>query len=139
MIAAYFIQGDKVKRNELLTRSHELVDNIERDLQQLSVDGNPETYTVEQFKEKLAVSKAVIDNMAQVNFMISSGDPTQIASALDRLRQMFEIIDCVEGTQCHELEDTGDHIRRIFDQTQASQAFECFYYVLEQEDSFEVA
>ena len=47
MIAAFFLQGDKQKRNDLLTRSHDLVDNIERDLEQLSVEGVPETYTVE--------------------------------------------------------------------------------------------
>jgi len=52
---------------------------------------------------------------------------------------MFEIIDCVEGTQCHELEEISDHIRRIFDLTLASQALDFFYFILEQEDSYEIA
>jgi hypothetical protein len=52
---------------------------------------------------------------------------------------MFEIIDCIEGTQCHELEDIADHIRRIFDLTLSSQVFEFFVFVLKQEDSYEIA
>lgn len=40
-IAAFFVQGDKLKRNELLTRAHNMVDNIERDLEGLSVEGSP--------------------------------------------------------------------------------------------------
>ena len=52
---------------------------------------------------------------------------------------MYEIIDCVEGTQCHEIEEIADHIRRIFDLTLASQAFDFFYFILEQEDSYEIA
>jgi hypothetical protein len=71
--------------------------------------------------------------------MMLSGDTVQTAQALDRLRVMFEIIDCIEGTQCHELEDIADHIRRMFDLTLASHAFEFFEYVLKQEDTYEIA
>lgn len=53
IVAAFFLQGDKAKRNDLLTRSHNMVDNIERDLERLSVEGMPQTHTVEQFKERL--------------------------------------------------------------------------------------
>lgn len=52
---------------------------------------------------------------------------------------MFEIIDCVEGTQNHELEDIVDHIRRIFEHTLTSQAFDFFGFILEQDDSYEIA
>ena len=52
---------------------------------------------------------------------------------------MFEIIDCIEGTWSHELEDISDHIRRIFDLILSSQAFEFFEFVLKQEESFEIA
>jgi hypothetical protein len=46
-VAAFFVQGDKQKRNELLTRAHNMVDNIEQDLERLSVEGVPQTHTVE--------------------------------------------------------------------------------------------
>ena len=46
-VAAFFVQGDKQKRNDLLTRAHNMVDNIERDLERLSVEGVPQTHTVE--------------------------------------------------------------------------------------------
>lgn len=139
VIASFFLQGDRNKRNDLLTRSHNMVDNIERDLESLSVEGVPQTHTIEQFKERLLQSKAQADNFSALNFMLNSGDPLQTAQAVDCLRQMFEIIDCVEGTQCHELDGIADHIRRIFDLTLASTAFDFFYMVLDQEDSFEVA
>lgn len=64
--------------------------------------------------------------------MLISGEIGQSAAAVEGLRRMFEIIDCVEGTQCHELESIVDHIRRIFDLTLASSAFEFFLFVLEQ-------
>lgn len=41
VIASFFLQGDRNKRNDLLTRSHNMVDNIERDLESLSVEGVP--------------------------------------------------------------------------------------------------
>ena len=74
VIAAFFLQGDKQKRNDLLTRSHNMVDNIERDLERLSVEGVPQTHTIEQFKEILLQSKAQADSFSQLTFMINSGD-----------------------------------------------------------------
>jgi hypothetical protein len=35
-----------------------MVDNIERDLERLSVEGVPQTHTIEQFRERLIQSKA---------------------------------------------------------------------------------
>lgn len=86
-----------------------------------------------------AASKQVTDNFSQVQFMMHSGDVAQAAQAMDRLRVMFEIIDCIEGSQCHELEDISDHIRRVFDLLLSSQACEFFEFVLKQEDTIEIA
>lgn len=62
VIVAFFLQGDKQKRNELLTRAHDMVDNIERDLESLSVEGVPRTHTVEQFREILQQSRSIVEN-----------------------------------------------------------------------------
>lgn len=95
VIAAFFIQGDRHKRNELLVKAHNNVDNIERDLEHLSVEGSPQTYSTEQYRDRLQQSKAIIENFGQVQAMMAAGDSIQAAQALEKFRQMFEIIDCI--------------------------------------------
>jgi hypothetical protein len=98
LIVAFFLQGDKAKRNELLTMASSIGDNIEQDLEHLSVEGIPQDYSTDQFKERLAQSKLQADQFSTISQDLTNGDKFIVAKAIDRLRQMFEVIDCLEGS-----------------------------------------
>ena len=49
-IQAFFIQGDVEKRNELLHQCHMILDNLERDLEKLSTDGEALVFSQDEFK-----------------------------------------------------------------------------------------
>ena len=100
------------------------MENLERDIESLSIYGVSGMANLQYQQEVLMQSKYLANSFSSIIADIQTQDVSMVGSAIERLRSMFDVL-CY-STQRFELMDVSDHIRRIFDLVLSSNVCEIF-------------
>lgn len=137
IIVAFFLQNHKEKKLEILNRAHLQLENLERDIESLSIYGVSGMMSISFQQEQLVQSKFLANSFSNILGDIQTQDVSLVGSAIERVRSMLDIV-CY-STQRFELVEMQEHVRRVFDLVLSSNLFELFGQVLDQQDDMKVS
>eukprot|EP00347_Sterkiella_histriomuscorum_P022084 403331737 len=139
VLMAFFLHNQKDKRMELLQRAHLQIENLERDLENLNINGNSafSAATVQQQMEILQSSKFLSNNFQSILADIQTNQTSAVESAFQRLRGMLDVL--IGFTQRFELMEISEHVRRVFDLILSSTLLETSSQILEYPDDLKIS
>ena len=92
VVVAFFLQSHRDKRTEVLNRAHLEMENLERDIESLSIYGVSGMASILYQQEVLAQSKFIANGFASIIADVQTQDVQLVGQALERLRQMFDVL-----------------------------------------------
>lgn len=113
------------------------MENIERDIENLSIYGVSGMANLQYQQEVLLQSKYIANNFSGILSDISTNDLALVGAAIERLRSMFDVV--TSSTQKFELLEIAEHLRRIYDLVLSSNLSEVLSQILDQPDDMKVS
>ena len=92
IIVSFFIQSHKDKKLEILNRAHLQMENIERDIENLSIYGVSGMSSLQYQQDVLQQSKYIANNFSAILSDIATNDVALVSAAIERLRAMFDVV-----------------------------------------------
>ena len=113
------------------------MENLERDIENLSIYGVSGMANLQYQQEVLLQSKYIANNFSGILSDIATNDLALVGAAIERLRSMFDVV--TSSTQKFELLEIAEHLRRIYDLVLSSNLNEVFGQILDQPDDMKVS
>ena len=113
------------------------MENLERDIENLSIYGVSGMANLQYQQEVLLQSKYIANNFSGILSDIATNDLALVGAAIERLRSMFDVV--TSSTQKFELFEIAEHLRRIYDLVLSSNLNEVLGQILDQPDDMKVS
>ena len=113
------------------------MENLERDIENLSIYGVSGMANLQYQQEVLLQSKYIANNFSGILSDIATNDLALVGAAIERLRSMFDVV--TSSTQKFELLEIAEHLRRIYDLVLSSNLNEVLGQILDQADDMKVS
>lgn len=113
------------------------MENLERDIENLSIYGVSGMANLQYQQEVLLQSKYIANNFSGILSDIATNDLALVGAAIERLRSMFDVV--TSSTQKFELLEIAEHLRRIYDLVLSSNLNEVLGQILDQPDDMKVS
>ena len=113
------------------------MENLERDIENLSIYGVSGMANLQYQQEVLLQSKYIANNFSGILSDIATNDLALVGAAIERLRSMFDVV--TSSTQKFELLEIAEHLRRIYDLVLSSNLNEVLGQILDQSDDMKVS
>ena len=113
------------------------MENLERDIENLSIYGVSGMANLQYQQEVLLQSKYIANNFSGILSDIATNDLALVGAAIERLRSMFDVV--TSSTQKFELFEIAEHLRRIYDLVLSSNLNEVLGQILDHPDDMKVS